>query len=169
MHFSPRLNRIISLLALAALLVVGYSLLLGRGRAIPERIDYRTVRHVVLTYGEDTRVLRTVHVNEIEALTEALAAVELKPGLAPILPDPEVATMTFWYTRGKFENKYIIMENSVMKTEGLALPYHYVLIDDRGLTNLIRQIVAEPDPIGNYTTPQDADGSSRPEGDGSGN
>lgn len=154
MIFSDRTNKIISLVALAASLVLLYSLVLGRGRAIPERLDYRPIRHVILTWGDQTRVLRTVHVNEIEVLTEALAQVELKPGLAPVTPDREIATMAIWTSRGKFENKYIFMENSVMQTQGLALPYHYVLIDDHGMTELIRQIVTAPDPMGNYTEPE---------------
>lgn len=157
-----RTNRIISGLCLAALLILSYSLILGRGRAIPEAIDYRDVRHVILTYGDQTRVLRTVHVNEIEALTETLAAMELKPGLAPIVPGQEVATMAIWYSRGKYENKYIFMKNSVMKTEGLALPYHYVLIDDHGMVNLIRQIVSEPDPLSNQTDSESGEEQTRP-------
>lgn len=144
------INKIVSILCLAALLAAGYSLVLGRERGMPQKIDYRTVRHIVLSHGDQTRVLRTIHVNEIEALSQAVGALELKPGLAPILPEKEVATLTFWNARGKFEDKYIFMEHSVMRTQGLFAPWHYVLIDDHGLLNLIRQIISEEP---EYTVP----------------
>ena len=152
---NQRLNQLISGLCLVAFIILSYSLILGRGQAIPEVIDQYTIRNVVLTHGDKTRVLRSVHVDEIEALTKTLAKMELKPGLAPIRKDKEVATMTIWTSRGKYENKYIFMENSVMKTEGLAIPYHYVLIQDHGMVNLIQEIVSQPDPIKSYQTPED--------------
>lgn len=149
------IDHLISALCLVAFIILTYSLILGRGQAIPEVIDQHTIRHVILTYGDETRVLRSVHVEELEALTQTLAKMELKPGLAPVKKDREVATMSIWTTRGKFENRYIFMERSVMKTQGLAIPYHYVLIQDHGMMNLIRQIVSEPDPINSYQTPAD--------------
>lgn len=149
------IDHLISALCLVAFIILTYSLILGRGQAIPEVIDQHTIRHVILTYGDETRVLRSVHVEELEALTQTLAKMELKPGLAPVKKDREVATMSIWTTRGKFENRYIFMERSVMKTQGLAIPYHYVLIQDHGMMNLIRQIVSEPDPINSYQTPED--------------
>lgn len=149
------IDHLISALCLVAFIILTYSLILGRGQAIPEVIDQHTIRHVILTYGDETRVLRSIHVEELEALTQTLAKMELKPGLAPVKKDREVATMSIWTTRGKFENRYIFMERSVMKTQGLAIPYHYVLIQDHGMMNLIRQIVSEPDPINSYQTPED--------------
>lgn len=144
------INKFVSALCLIALLIAGYSLALGRGRAMPQKTDYRAVRHIVLTYKDQTRILRTIHVNELEALSEAVGAMELKPGLAPVLPDEELATLTFWNARGKFEDKYIFLEHSVMRTQGLAAPWHYVLINDHGLLNLIRQIISETP---EYTAP----------------
>ena len=149
------LNRLFSALCLVAFIILSYSLILGRGQAIPEVIDQYSIRHIVLTHGDQTRVLRSVHVDELEALTKTLAKLELKPGLAPVRKDKEVATMAIWTSRGKYENKYIFMEKSVMKTEGLAIPYHYVLIEDHGMMNLIKEIVSQPDPIKNYQTPEE--------------
>lgn len=149
------INPLISALCLVALMILSYSLILGRGRAIPETIDPYTIRHVILTYGDKTRVLRSVHAEELEALMNTLEKMELKPGLAPIKKQPEVATMTIWTSRGKFENKYIFMEKSVMKTQGLAIPYHYVLIRDHGMMNLIEEIVSAQDPIEVHQDPED--------------
>lgn len=137
------LNHIITLVCLIALTVLGYSLLLGRGDFIPEKIEYTKVRHIVVTYGDKTRVLKPLDINAIDDLLKALEKVELKPGLAPVTTDAEVATMTIWYTRGKFENQYIFMKHSVMQSQGLMVPHHYQLIDDHGMTELIRKIVFE--------------------------
>lgn len=146
------INHLITAICLVAALVLGYSLILGRGRAIPEKIDYKTVKNVVLTYGSRTRVLEPAHINEIQVLLETLETVELKPGLAPVFPDKEVAVMSIWLSRGKYKTQYIFMERSVMQSQGLMVPYHYMLIDDKGMTELIRHIVNEepvaPSPSG---------------------
>lgn len=138
-----RLNHVITAICLVTALILGYSLVLGRGRAIPQEIDYKTVKSIILSYGDKTRVLETSDINEIQVLMETLETVELKPGLAPVFPDKEVAVMSIWFSRGKFENKYIFMERSVLQSEGLTIPYHYMLIDDKGMTDLIRHIVNE--------------------------
>lgn len=138
-----RINHLITAICLVIALILGYSLVLGRGRAIPEELDWRTVKNVVLTYDDRTRVLDTTHINEIQMLMDTLATVELKPGLAPVFPDPEVATMSIWFSRGKYQDQYIFMEHSVMQSQGLMVPYHYMLIDDHGMTELIRHIVDE--------------------------
>lgn len=145
MRNNHKLNHWISALSLIVLIILGYSLLLGRGSAIPEKIEYTKVRNIVLTYQGKTRVLKSLDINAIDDLLKGLAKVELKPGLAPVTPDPEVATMTIWYTRGKYENQYIFMEHSVMQSQGLMIPHHYKLIDDQGMIELIRKIVMEDD------------------------
>lgn len=137
------LNHLISAVCLIGLVLLAYSLLLGRGSAIPEKIDYTKVRHIVVTYEDKTRVLAPLDINAMDDLLKALARIELKPGLAPVTPDPEVATLTIWYTRGKFENKYIFMEHSVMQSQGLMIPRQYRLLNDHGLKELIRTIVLE--------------------------
>lgn len=137
------LNHFITAVCLIALILLGYSLLLGRGNSIPEKIEYTKVRHIVVTYGDKTRVLKPLDINAIDDLLKALEKVELKPGLAPVTPDPEVATLTIWFTRGKFEDQYIFMENSVMQSQGLMVPHHYKLIDDHGMKELIRKIVLD--------------------------
>ena len=144
-----RINHIITALCLVAALVLSYSLILGRGRAIPETIDFKTVKNIELTIGDRTRVLTTMNINEIEVLMETLATVELKPGLAPVLPDKEEAVMTIWFSKGKYQNQYIFMEHSVMQSKGLMIPHHYMLIDDKGMTELIRHIVNK-EPVAPY-------------------
>ncbi len=136
------LKPLLVLAAFLAAITLGYSLLLGRGHAIPEKIDYSKVRQIALTYGKETRVLTPLDINEMDDVLKALGKAELKSGLAPLTPDPEVATMTIWYTRGKYENLYIFMEHSVMQSQGLMIPYHYKLVDDHGLRELIKQIVS---------------------------
>ena len=143
MRTKKYLNHLLTAISLVVLIILSYSLLLGRGQALPEKIEYTKVRQIVLTYQKKTRVLQSLDINAIDDLLKTLAKVELKPGLAPVTPDPEVATMTIWYTRGKFENQYIFMEHSVMQSQGLMVPLQYKLIDDHGLTELIRKLVFE--------------------------
>lgn len=143
MRNNKYLNHLITAICLVVLVILSYSLLLGRGNALPEKIEYTKVRQIVLTYKNKTRVLLGLDINDIDDLLKTLAKVELKPGLAPVTPDPEVATMSIWYTRGKFEDQYIFMEHSVMQSQGLMVPLQYKLIDDHGMTELIRKIVFE--------------------------
>lgn len=145
MRNKHKLNHFISAVCLIIFIILSYSLLLGRGSAIPEKIEYTKVRNIVLTYQDKTRVLRGMDINAMDDLLKGLAKVELKPGLAPVTPDPQLATMTIWYTRGKYENQYIFMEHSVMQSQGLMIPRQYRLIDDHGLMEMIRKLVMADD------------------------
>ncbi|PKK40355.1 hypothetical protein ABB02_00340 [Clostridiaceae bacterium JG1575] len=152
---SPRLyHALVTVLCLILLVLLSIGFLLGRKGGLPQTIRPEDVKTVILTYGGKTRVLTPANVRELEALTAKTAELSPRTGFSPLRPRREIATMTYWNYRTKYENRYLFMEGSVLRTQGLALPYYYRLYEDGGLLPLIKALVEDND---SWTSPPGRD------------